>query len=114
MEEAKQNKERKKSEWKTLLVAFINNLTQQASKTIAELTKFSINQIKEEKSKIVSYVKQKIASAIFLTIGIIFLSLGLALLINEFLATRNSLGYIIVGLILLIVGLVMPRKRTSP
>lgn len=105
------NNDEKSSSWKNMLTGVISAITQQASNAILELTKHSLAEIKEEKEKIFTSVKQKFAALILLATGAIFLCVAIALLINEIFTTRNSIGYLLVGLVLLVVGLAITKKK---
>jgi uncharacterized membrane-anchored protein len=109
--ETKEKISKEPSNWKKLLGGLAETLTQQATNSIVELTKHSINQINEEKNKAVNNFKKMVISAVLMSVGFIFLLIGIAVVINEYFTTRNSLGYILVGLAVVIGGLWLGRKK---
>ncbi|MCX6790760.1 MAG: hypothetical protein NTV62_01025 [Candidatus Gribaldobacteria bacterium] len=109
--ETKEKEPKESGSWKKLLGGLAETLTQQATNSIIELTKHSISQINEEKNKAMANFKKMVISAILMSVGFIFLLIGIAIVINEYFTTRNSLGYILVGLTVVIGGLWLGRKK---
>ncbi|MDD5146179.1 MAG: hypothetical protein PHN39_00290 [Candidatus Pacebacteria bacterium] len=110
--ETKEKTPKESAGWKKGLSGLIETLTQQATNSIIELTKHSIHQINEEKNKAVANFKRMVISSILMGVGFVFLLVGIAIVINEYFTARNSLGYILVGLAVVIAGLWIGRKKS--
>lgn len=103
-------KETNSASWKKVLGGLVETLTTQATNSIAELTRHSISQIAEEKNKMVANFKKMILSAGLMVIGVVFLLVGVATILSEYFK-KDSLGYILTGLIVIVAGLWLGRKK---
>lgn len=104
-------KESTSSNWKKVLGGLAETLTQQATNSIVELTRHSISQIAEEKNKMIANFKKMIISSTLMVIGIVFLLAGVAIILSEYFK-KDSVGYILTGLIVIVAGLWLGRKNS--
>ena len=108
----KEKETKDSTSWKKVLGSIAETLTQQATNSIVELTKHSIQQINEEKNKAVANFKRKIMSGILMCLGMVFFLIGLVVVINDYF-NKDSLGYILVGLAIIITGLWIGKKSNQ-
>jgi uncharacterized membrane-anchored protein len=104
-------KETTGANWKKVLGALAETLTKKATDSIVELTKHSISQISAEKNRLIDNFKRMVMSAGLMVIGVVFLLVGIAVVINEYFRSHNSIGYILVGLVAMVAGLAIGRKK---
>ncbi|MBU2025466.1 hypothetical protein KJ912_01880, partial [Patescibacteria group bacterium] len=80
-------------------------------KNIKNITFSAFGEIKQKVAdhfkETVYKINRVIVSSIVILIGIIFLMLGLAIFINELVGATKSLGYLAVGLTVVIIGIVV-------
>jgi len=61
--------------------------------------------------KIIRNVVRLAVSSLIILIGLIFAMIGLAILINEIVAVSDSVGYMAVGILLALTGLIVNSRR---
>ncbi len=82
------------------------------------LKKIAMNTFGEARKKVGDFFRRVIGdasrviiSSLVILIGLVFLMVGLAILINEMLPISGGIGYIIVGVIVALIGLVVSDHR---
>ena len=80
----------------------------------------AIDFVKDAKNKVIDFVLfaeekavQLLSSAALFITGAIFISVAAVLLLNEFLGLSKGLGYLIIGLILIIAALITKNRALS-
>lgn len=65
------------------------------------------DEVRKKIKKAISESTQKFITSTLILVGLIFLMTGLAIFINEAVQASNSVGYIVVGILVVAVGVVM-------
>lgn len=99
-----EKREKESENWRDLALHF-------AVGTMRELGNTVLRSFYDKIDRAVASIIRKLLSALLLSIGLVFLLIGLAEIIGELMGGSSSVGYVIVGAISIMIAMVMSLAK---